>query len=122
VAGQPVTFTSNVSGGTFPFTYEWDLDADGIVDCTTATCTKTYAAAFNGNVVLTVTDRYGCQAAAFSAPVSVAAAAPSSGGGGGGGGGCFLSMVALDSSKWFSHGILALSLAGMAIAAIRNRQ
>jgi len=122
VAGQPVTFTSNVSGGTFPFTYEWDLDADGIVDCTTATCTKTYAAAFNGNVVLTVTDRYGCQAAAFSAPVSVAAAAPSSGGGGGGGGGCFLSMVALDSSKWFSHGILALSLAGMAIAAFRNRQ
>jgi bacillopeptidase F len=122
VTGQTVTFTSSVTGGTFPFTYEWDLDADGLVDCTTATCTKAYGAAFNGNVTLAVTDRYGCQAAAFSAPVSVAAAPPSSGGGGGGGGVCFMSAAALDIAEGHPNAIVALILAGMALAAFRHRK
>jgi bacillopeptidase F len=94
VTGQVVTYTAAITGGTAPFSYEWDLDADGIVDCTTATCTKTYSAVFNGNATLRVSDRYGCSADVYAAPVTVAAAPPSSGGGGGGGGGCFLSTAA----------------------------
>ena len=87
VTGQVVTYASNATGGTAPFSYEWDLDADGLVDCTAATCTKAYSDVFDGNVTLRVADRYGCPADVYSAPVSVAAAPPSSGGGGGGGGG-----------------------------------
>jgi PKD repeat protein len=90
VAGRPVTFTSSVTGGTAPYTYEWDLDADGTVDCTTATCTQTYSAAFNGNVALSVEDRWGCVATPYSSPVSVTAASSS----GGGGGGCFITASA----------------------------
>jgi serine protease AprX len=120
VTGQPVTFTGSVTGGTAPYTYEWDLNGDGLTDCTTDVCTTTYPAAFNGNVVLRVTDRYGCQADVYTAQVSVAAAPTSSGGGGGGGGGgCFLSVAALDRSNWFSGEILALALAGIALAAFR---
>jgi bacillopeptidase F len=119
VTGQAVTFTSSISGGTFPFTYEWDLDADGTVDCTTARCTKTYSAAFKGNVTLTVVDRYGCRAEVYTATVSVSAA-PSSSGGGGGGGGCFLSVAALNGSERFTGGILVLFLAGVTLAAYRS--
>ena len=91
VTGQQVTFTGSVAGGTAPYTYEWDLNGDGLTDCTTDVCTTTYPAVFNGSVVLRVADRYGCQADVYTAPVSVAAAPPSSGGGGGGGGGvCFI--------------------------------
>ena len=39
VVGQSVTFTSTVSGGTAPYTYDWDLNGDGLTDCTTAACT-----------------------------------------------------------------------------------
>ena len=59
---------------TAPYTYEWDLNGDGLTDCTTDVCTTTYPAVFNGNVVLRVTDRYGCQADVYTAQVSVAAA------------------------------------------------
>jgi serine protease AprX len=122
VTGQQVNFTSSVTGGTAPYAYEWDLNGDGLTDCTTDVCTTTYPAVFNGNVVLRVTDRYGCQADVYTAQVSVAAAPTSSGGGGGGGGGgCFLSVAALDRSNWFSGEILALALAG-ALAAFRLRE
>jgi subtilisin family serine protease len=123
VIGQPVTFTGSVSGGTAPYAYEWDLNGDGLTDCTTDVCTTTYPAAFNGSVVLRVTDRYGCQANAYTAQISVAAAPPSSGGGGGGGGGgCFLSVAALDRPNWVSGEFLALALAGIALAAFRLRK
>ena len=122
VIGQPVSFTGSVSGGTAPYAYEWDFNGDGLTDCITDVCTTTYPAAFNGNVVLRVTDRYGCQANVYTAQVSVAAAPSSSGGGGGGGGGgCFLSVAALDRSNWFSGEIWALALVGIALAALRFR-
>jgi hypothetical protein len=60
--GEPVEFTSSVSGGTPPYEYAWDMDADGITDCTTADCTHVYAEPFSGSVVLTVTDSYPCPA------------------------------------------------------------
>jgi PKD repeat protein len=121
VAGQPVTFTSSVSGGTAPYTYEWDFNGDGITDCTDAACTTTYPAVFTGNVVLRVTDRYGCRADVYTAQVTVAAAPPASGGGGGGGG-CFLSVAAADDSKEFAAGILYLVPAGVVLAVFRLRR
>jgi PKD repeat protein len=93
ITGQAVTFTSNVSGGTAPYAYDWDVNGDGLTDCSTADCTTTYAAAYSGNVGLRVLDRFGCQAAVQSLPISVSAAAPQSSGGGGGGG-CLLQTVA----------------------------
>jgi hypothetical protein len=112
VTGQEVTFSSNVGGGTSPYTYEWDLNGDGLVDCTTAECSTTYPAVFNGNVLLRVTDRYGCQADVYTAPISVAAATPPSGGGGGGG--CFLSAIAFGRPNWFESEIFVLILTGTA--------
>lgn len=120
VTGQAVTYTSSVTGGNPPFVYSWDLDADGVIDCTTATCTRTYSAVFNGNVTLRVADRYGCAADVYSAPVTVAAAPPSSSGGGGGGGACFLSVVALDISQGWLGLILVFILTGLASAALRH--
>ena len=122
VTGQAVVFTSSVTGGTFPFTYEWDLNADGLVDCTTATCTQTYTTPFNGNVTLTVADRYGCQAAAFSAPVSVAAAPPSSGGGGGGGGVCFIASLGYSPVAGTATTAAILTIAGFAWGTTRSRK
>jgi bacillopeptidase F len=122
VTNEPVTFTSSVTGGTAPYTYEWDFNGDGLTDCTDAVCTTTYPAVFAGNVVLRVIDRYGCRADVYTAQVSVAAAPPASGGGGGGGGGCFLSAVASDNSKWFSVGIFYLILAGVILSAFRLRR
>jgi PKD repeat protein len=121
VTGQVVTYTAGITGGTAPFSYEWDLDGDGITDCTTATCTMTYSTVFNGNVTLRVADRYGCTADVYSAPITVAAAPPSSGGGGGGGGGgCFLSVVALDISQGRLGLIFVFILTGLASAALRH--
>ena len=120
VTGQVVTYTAGIFGGTAPYTYEWDLNGDRTVDCTSAICTYTYDAVFTGNVALTVADRYGCAADVYSAPVTVAAAPPSSGGGGGGGGaGCLLSVVTLDWSKEWLGLILVFILTGLASAALR---
>jgi hypothetical protein len=49
---------------------------------------------------LVQTDRYGCQADVYSAPISIAAASQPSGGGGGGGGGCFLSTIGFGHAQW----------------------
>jgi subtilisin family serine protease len=122
VTGQPVTFTSSITGGTAPFSYEWDLDGDGIVDCTTATCTKTYGGVFNGTVTLKVADRYGCAAEIYSAPVSVAAAPSSSGGGGGGGGGgCFIAALAQEGQILVYHLAFAFGFVGLGIMLANSR-
>jgi hypothetical protein len=63
VAGDPVEFTSTVSGGLPPYSYEWDVDDDGLVDYTTPDVTHVYPGSFNGIVKLTVTDSFPCTAA-----------------------------------------------------------
>ena len=123
VTGQQVNFTSSVTGGTAPYTYEWDLNGDGLTDCTTDVCTTTYPAVFNGNVVLRVTDRYGCQADVYTAQVSVAAAPPSSGGGGGGGGGgCFIAASGDSQGAGVPTALAILTIAGFVWGAARNRR
>jgi len=122
VTGQTVTYTSSVTGGNAPFSYEWDLDADGLVDCTTAACTRVYSAVFNGTVTLRVTDRYSCPTVVYAAPVSVAAAPPSSGGGGGGGGGpCFIAVLVPDYRIPPYFWAIAISLIGLGTMAVRRR-
>jgi subtilisin family serine protease len=122
VTGQQVTFTGSVAGGTAPYTYEWDLNGDGLSDCTTDVCTTTYPAVFNGNVVLRVADRYGCQADVYTAQVSVAAAPPSSGGGGGGGGVCFIAASAYFPAAGVSTTLAILTITVLVWAAARNRR
>jgi len=57
VIGQPVTFTATVAGGTGPFSYAWDVDADGVDDYIgAAVISHTYTSQYTGSVVLTVTD------------------------------------------------------------------
>ncbi len=121
VTGQVVTYTAGIFGGTAPYTYEWDLDGDGIVDCISATCTRTYNAVFNGNVTLTVADRYGCPADVYSAPVTISAAPASSGGGGGGGSGCFIGALASIYQIQSLYPVFALGLASLGITAVRRR-
>src|SRR5262249_33821099 len=60
--GQPLTATSSVSGGTGPYTYAWDMNGDGQIDCTTASCTTSFDREWEGNVELAVTDSMGCRA------------------------------------------------------------
>ena len=62
---EQVTFISSVSGGTPPYTYAWDVDADGVTDCDTPDCTHSYPAIYEGTVGLTVTDTLGCSANLF---------------------------------------------------------
>ena len=50
------TFTDATSGGTPPYTYEWDFDNDGTVDSTDASPTHTYASAGTYTVSPTVID------------------------------------------------------------------
>ena len=91
VTGQQVTFTSSVTGGTAPYAYEWDLNGDGLTDCTTDVCTTTYPAVFNGNVVLRVTGSVtGARPTSTRPRFPWRLLLPSSGGGGGGGGGRLL--------------------------------
>ncbi len=60
--GETVNFTSTVSGGIPPYSYAWDVDADGSADYTTPNCSHAYSEAFSGSVRLTVTDGYPCPA------------------------------------------------------------
>jgi PKD repeat protein len=114
VIGQQVTFTSSVTGGTAPYPYEWDFNEDGLTDCTT-----TYDAVFEGNVMLRIRDRYGCQADVYTAEVSVAAAPPPSGGGGGG---CFIRAAALHVPRLLLVAFVACALSGVGFMALRHRR
>lgn len=59
--GQTVTFSSNVTGGAGgPFTYQWDLNADGTIDSTAVSPTYVYHRPFAGNAKLTVRDSIDC--------------------------------------------------------------
>ena len=50
------TFTDATTGGTPPYTYEWDFDNDGTVDSTAANPTHIYTSAGTCTVSLNVTD------------------------------------------------------------------
>lgn len=91
--GEPVVFKSTVSGGKLPYTYAWDLDSDGSVDCTADTCTKIYAAAFDGTVSLVITDSDGCRAAVSQIAFNVQPLHSNNVDSGGGGGTCFIGAV-----------------------------
>ncbi len=61
VAGELVTYSASVSGGQTPYSFEWDVDGDGISDGTGASIQARYPGAFSGNVSVEVTDGTGCQ-------------------------------------------------------------
>jgi hypothetical protein len=65
--GETVQFQSNVSGGTPPYSYAWDVDGDGVTDYTTADATHVYDGFYNGDVTLTVSDGVQCTASATHA-------------------------------------------------------
>ncbi len=60
-AGQAVTYSASVSGGQAPFSYEWDVDGDGVVDGTGSSIQARYPEAFVGDVTVDVTDALGCR-------------------------------------------------------------
>ncbi len=69
--GDLLTFSSQVSGGTGGYTYEWDVNADGELDGMSAAVQARYNNQFVGNIQLTVKDSAGCQASASQAVVIV---------------------------------------------------
>ena len=62
-AGEPVQFTSSVTGGVTPYSYEWDFDSDGNVDSQEANPVYSYPKAGTFTVSLKVTDAKGHTAA-----------------------------------------------------------
>ena len=61
--GQTVQFNSNVSGGGGgPYSFEWDIDGDGIIDSTDANPTRVYEAYSSVDVVMNVRDANHCPA------------------------------------------------------------
>ena len=56
VVGESVDFTDTTTGGTGPYTYEWDFDNDGTFDSTATNPSHTYGTAGQYTVVLRVTD------------------------------------------------------------------
>ncbi|MBW1988056.1 MAG: S8 family serine peptidase [Deltaproteobacteria bacterium] len=64
VVGRPAHFASEVSGGTPPYSYDWDVDGIPGTDCVTAGCDFSYPDFYEGPVTLCVTDANGCSACA----------------------------------------------------------
>jgi PKD repeat protein len=65
--GEPIQFTSVVTGGTPPYSYAWDINGDGMMDSTAPSITHSYATLYDGSVSLTVTDSTGCSSSLFVA-------------------------------------------------------
>ena len=69
--GQPVTFTSSVSGGTPPYTYQWYLDDVPVPSATSSTWAFTPSSPGSYEVYLNVTDDVGVTAKSNIASVTV---------------------------------------------------
>ena len=81
-----VQFSAEILGGVAPYTYEWDLDGDGVSDDTRQAFTHVYQTCGIYVVTLTVNDSGGNSISdnvtiyALSAPTVIASASPTSGG------------------------------------------
>ena len=58
--GSTRMFTSSVSGGTPPYRYAWDFNADGAVDSDESATSHTYVTRFSGAASVRVTDSLNC--------------------------------------------------------------
>ena len=67
--GDLLSFSSQVSGGSGSYTYEWDVNADGGIDGKNSGIQARYNQQFVGNIILTVKDSAGCQGSASQAVV-----------------------------------------------------
>lgn len=67
--GEVQNFSANVSGGVAPYSYAWDVNADGAIDGTESNITATYAKKFVDNVSVAITDSEGCTSGASKAVV-----------------------------------------------------
>ena len=81
-----VQFSAEIVGGVSPYSYEWDLNGDGVIDDTRKSFSYLYQVSGTYDVTLTVTDTSGETVSdsetinALSAPAVIASANPSSGG------------------------------------------
>jgi outer membrane protein assembly factor BamB len=69
--GQSQQFTSSVSGGTSPYSYEWYLNGAPVSGATSASWTFTPSSAGSYTVYVKVTDNVGVQATSSTVPVTV---------------------------------------------------
>ncbi len=80
--GLPVTFNANPSGGTTPYSFDWDF-GDGIGSSSLENPVYTYNTSGNYSASCTVTDLYGCSSSTVSTTVTIRenpSAAPSNNG------------------------------------------
>jgi PKD repeat protein len=73
---QPQLFTSNVSEGTSPYTYQWYLNDSAVSNATNATWTFTPTSAGDYTVYVNVTDAAGVQATSNTATITVSPVIP----------------------------------------------
>ncbi|TDR23272.1 trypsin-like peptidase domain-containing protein [Marinicella litoralis] len=67
--GDNLIFESQVSGGIGPYTYEWDINGDELIDGQSNTVQVRYPKQYVGNVNLSVKDSTGCESNASQAVV-----------------------------------------------------
>lgn len=77
IADNPVVINASISGGTAPYTLDWDVDADGVIDRHSAgvggsaQLSPRYPDRRNTTVSLGVTDAAGCAASVATLAVNV---------------------------------------------------